>query len=332
MSQNHPDQYPYQPNPIDPNAATTQFTAPGPQQPAPRKKRNRKKWGGIAVGALIIAGVAGSLGDSGDETETTAASETFTTQAVADIPEPDTGAAELTDALVAPVSGAAEEDAIPAAPSEIDSIPREHTSALREAQAYDRMTDMSKQGLFDQLTSEYGGQFSAEAAQYAVDQIDADWNANALAQAETYQDMNLSPAGIHDQLTSEYGGQFTTEQADYALTNLNAGGQGQAAGASDGVPVEHTSALAQAETYAGMDMSKQGVHDQLASEYGGQFSADAAQYAIDNIQWDWNANALASARTYQEMNMSPAAIHDQLTSSYGGQFTVAEADHAIANL
>jgi hypothetical protein len=39
-----------------------------------------------------------------------------------------------------------------------------------------------------------------------------------------------------------------------------------------------------------MHMSKQGVYDQLTSEYGGQFSAEAAQYAIDNVQTDWNAN------------------------------------------
>lgn len=71
-----------------------------------------------------------------------------------------------------------------------------------------------------------------------------------------------------------------------------------------------------------MHMSKQGVYDQLVSEYGEQFSAPAAQYAIDNVKADWNANALAAAKSYQStLNMSPAAIHDQLTSSYGGKFT-----------
>jgi hypothetical protein len=80
-------------------------------------------------------------------------------------------------------------------------------------------------------------------------------------------------------------------------------------------------------------MSKQGVYGQLVSEYGEQFSADAAQYAIDNVQADWNANALAKAKTYQDtMSMSPAAIHDQLTSEYGEKFTQAEADYAIQHL
>ena len=82
-----------------------------------------------------------------------------------------------------------------------------------------------------------------------------------------------------------------------------------------------------------MHMSKKAIYDQLTSEYGGQFTADEAQYAIDNIQADWNANALESAKTYQDtMNMSPAAIKDQLTSEYGGQFTADEAQYAIDNL
>ncbi len=82
-----------------------------------------------------------------------------------------------------------------------------------------------------------------------------------------------------------------------------------------------------------MHMSKAGLYGQLISEYGGQFTVEAAQYAIDNVEADWNANALASGKSYQElMAMSPAAIHDQLTSEYGGQFTVLEADYAVLHL
>jgi RPA family protein len=80
-------------------------------------------------------------------------------------------------------------------------------------------------------------------------------------------------------------------------------------------------------------MSKAGLYDQLTSEYGEQFAPEAAQYAVDNVQADWNANALAKARTYRDMAaMSPAAIRDQLTSEYGEEFTAAEADYAIAHL
>ena len=100
------------------------------------------------------------------------------------------------------------------------------------------------------------------------------------------------------------------------------------------VPADYKSALNQADSYANtMHMSKQGVYDQLVSQYGGQFSAAAAQYAVDNVQANWNANALAKAKDYQsQQSLSPAAIHDQLTSSAGEKFTQAEADYAIQHL
>lgn len=100
------------------------------------------------------------------------------------------------------------------------------------------------------------------------------------------------------------------------------------------VPAEYKSALIQATEYANtMHMSKQGVYDQLVSQYGGKFTAAAAQYAIANVKADWNANALAKAKEYQDSeHLSPAAIHDQLTSQYGEKFTQAEADYAIAHL
>src|SRR5699024_11580073 len=82
---------------------------------------------------------------------------------------------------------------------------------------------MSKQGIFDQLTSEYGAQFSEEAAQYAIDNVEADWNENALESAKTYSDlMHMSTQGIYDQLTSEHADQFTAEEAQYAIDNRDA--------------------------------------------------------------------------------------------------------------
>lgn len=82
-----------------------------------------------------------------------------------------------------------------------------------------------------------------------------------------------------------------------------------------------------------MHMSKQGIYEQLTSEYGEGFEADAAQYAIDNVKADWNQNALAKAKSYQQsMSMSKNAIYDQLTSEYGEKFTKEEAQYAIDNL
>lgn len=98
--------------------------------------------------------------------------------------------------------------------------------------------------------------------------------------------------------------------------------------------VEYQNALIKAESYSKtMHMSKKGIYDQLTSEYGEGFSADAAQYAIDNLQTDYKANALAKAKSYQEnMHMSKNAIYEQLISEYGEQFTKEEAQYAIDHL
>lgn len=100
-------------------------------------------------------------------------------------------------------------------------VSAEFSSALKQAENYSDMMHMSKLAIFDQLTSEHGGQFPDEAAQYAIDNLDVDWNENALASAISYQEtMSMSKEAIRDQLTSEYGGQFTVEEAAYAVENL----------------------------------------------------------------------------------------------------------------
>ncbi|SKC17320.1 Host cell surface-exposed lipoprotein [Lysinibacillus sp. AC-3] len=82
-----------------------------------------------------------------------------------------------------------------------------------------------------------------------------------------------------------------------------------------------------------MSMSKAGIYNQLTSEHGEKFPAEAAQYAVDNIVFDWKGNALKKAQIYAEkMSMSDSAIYQQLTSEYGEKFTPEEAQYAIDNL
>ena len=103
---------------------------------------------------------------------------------------------------------------------EKEDIPTEYKNALKKAQMYSDSMNMSKAGLYDQLTSEYGEKFPAEAAQYAIDNVNADWNNNALKKAKEYQDMAMSKDAIYDQLTSDYGEKFTPDEAQYAVDNL----------------------------------------------------------------------------------------------------------------
>lgn len=102
-----------------------------------------------------------------------------------------------------------------------DDVPREYKSALSKAKTYAETMHMSKAGVYDQLTSEYGEKFPAEAAQYAIDNLEHDWKANALEKAKTYADtMAMSNSAIYEQLISEYGEKFTPEEAQYAIDNL----------------------------------------------------------------------------------------------------------------
>lgn len=100
-------------------------------------------------------------------------------------------------------------------------IPREYVSALIKGQEYADRMYMSKKAVYNQLTSDYGEKFSSDAANYAIANIKANWNKNALHKAKEYQEeQNMSPDAIYDQLTSDYGEQFTPDEANYAIQHL----------------------------------------------------------------------------------------------------------------
>ena len=52
-----------------------------------------------------------------------------------------------------------------------DNVPTEYKQALKSAKSYLETSGFSKQGLYDQLTSEYADKFTGEEAQYAVDEL-----------------------------------------------------------------------------------------------------------------------------------------------------------------
>lgn len=61
-------------------------------------------------------------------------------------------------------------DAIPT-PTPEPEVPLEYEQALQTGRNYLDIMSFSKQGLYDQLTSEYGDKFPPDAAQYAVDRL-----------------------------------------------------------------------------------------------------------------------------------------------------------------
>ncbi len=154
---------------------------------------------------------------------------------------------------------------------EVVEVSTEYKNALVKAKSYSDLLNMSKAGLYDQLTSAYGEKFPADAAQYAIDNLDVDYKQNALKKAKSYSDtMHMSKKGLYDQLVSEYGEKFTEAEAQYAIDNLK---------------VDYkTNALEKAKSYQKtLNMSKAAIYDQLISEYGEGFTPEEAQYAIDHL-------------------------------------------------
>lgn len=193
---------------------------------------------------------------------------------------PETTAPVLQEVVKETEKATVEDDSTEAQPAETeaptetepeDTVPSEFKSALKKAKTYSSLMNMSKQGIFDQLTSEYGEKFPEDAATYAIENLDVDWNQNALKKAEDYcKTMHMSKRGVYDQLISEFGEKFTEEEAQYAIDHLDVDW--------------NELALKSAQNYQSlMDMSRSAIYDQLVSEYGEKFTAEEAQYAIDHL-------------------------------------------------
>lgn len=100
------------------------------------------------------------------------------------------------------------------------------------------------------------------------------------------------------------------------------------------VPREHEQALKSAESYLRYShFSYDGLYKQLTSEYGEGFTPDAAQYAVDNVDVDWNAEAVEAAESYLEYSpFSRQGLLDQLVSEYGEGFTPEQAEYAVSQV
>lgn len=196
--------------------------APVPTAPRPQlKKPFYKRWWFIAIVSIVVIAAIGQALEEGKTSSSKSASQSQNVPGAEAAPQ-DQSAPE---ANAAPQTQSAPETAAPAAvptPEAEPKVPREYQNALESAKSYSNVMHMSKKGIYNQLISPYADKFPAEAAQYAVDNLQADYNANALAKAKEYQEtMHMSSQAIRDQLTSEYGEKFTASEADYAVAHLN---------------------------------------------------------------------------------------------------------------
>lgn len=201
------------------------------------KGKKMIKFGGISFAIMIVSFITfGVISDSETETKTTEKVETAApvveetseekaTREAKEAEEKVVAEQKALEKAEAKAKAEAEQKAKDKAEAEAkakeDSIPREHKSALKTAEVYAETMHMSKAGIYDQLTSDFGEGFPKESAQYAIDNIVFDWKENALKSAQTYAEtMNMSDSAIYDQLVSDYGEKFTPEEAKYAIDNL----------------------------------------------------------------------------------------------------------------
>lgn len=98
---------------------------------------------------------------------------------------------------------------------------------------------------------------------------------NAIRSAQSYLDFTaFSRAGLFDQLTSEYGEGYDGADAEFALAYLE----------QNGLVDWNAEAVESAQSYLDFtSFSRQGLYDQLTSEYGGQFTPEQADHALSAV-------------------------------------------------
>ena len=189
-------------------------------QPPPQKK-------GMSTGVKILLGLVGlfTLGPAGCVGIVAIAASSSSPI------ETSTGAGETVESTL-PFAGTPGEegteqpDQEPPPPTEeaVDSdLTPPQQNAVRSAEQYLEFSGFSRQGLIDQLSSEYGNQYAVEDATIAVDSLNSDWNEQAVRSAKSYLDASgFSCQGLIDQLSSEYGNQYTLEEATHGANSAGA--------------------------------------------------------------------------------------------------------------
>lgn len=164
-------------------------------------------------------------------------------------------------------------------PDPTDEFSAEQKNAYKAALNYLEYSGFSKAGLVDQLSSEYGDKYPVEVAEFAVQYLEdndlVDWQAEAIESAQSYLEFSgFSRTGLIDQLSSEYGDKYTAEEAAAAVQHLE-----------DNSLVDwKEEAVQSAQSYLEYsEFSREGLIDQLTSEYGDKFTAEEAEYAVSQV-------------------------------------------------
>ena len=167
----------------------------------------KKILGALAV-ALMIGACANTTDDKEEKVEDST-EQTESAEVVEEVKADEESSSEESEVVEESEEPKEEEE------SKEDDVPREYESALRKAESYIDMFSMSAQGVRDQL--EHDG-FGQDAIDYALENLETDWNEQAKKSAESYTELfDMSDAKLYDQLI--YKG-FTEEQAQAGVDSL----------------------------------------------------------------------------------------------------------------
>lgn len=112
---------------------------------------------------------------------------------------------------------------IVAAPCWAESLTGPQKNAVRSATQYLSMSGFSRNGLIQQLSSDFGDGYNVSDATVAVDSLDVDWNKQAVRSATQYLSMTgFSCKGLIKQLSSGFGDKYTVSQATYGAKQSGA--------------------------------------------------------------------------------------------------------------
>lgn len=189
-------------------------------------KGKRRGWIiGAAIALIALVGILlAVLTNGNDNTDNDEASEADTTATT-------TEATTASSTPVAPAPAAPEDGAEAPASTELaDAFPEasataapddpRSTQALETAQSYVNALNMSEVKLREALSTEQpNGEpaFPAEAVDYAMANVQVDYNQEALDSARQYSSFGMPAETIQEQLVADG---FTPEQAQFAMSNL----------------------------------------------------------------------------------------------------------------
>ncbi|WP_313548269.1 Ltp family lipoprotein [Corynebacterium sp.] len=146
-------------------------------------------------------------------------------------------------------------------------------AALAYAQELLDRGHYSESQLRSALTSEYGEVYTQDAADHALVNIDADWNAEALEAAESYiRHSHYSYEGLIHQLSAPSGNDYTEEQSRYAADNVDADWYAEAVEAFESYWSNEN-----------IDVSPEELRTLLTSDTVGRFTEDQIDHAMQEL-------------------------------------------------